>query len=440
MVTGLWRRSSTSCITALTFSHTRPARVRWRCPELTRDFMCRHATLALVLILAPAHAQSQAEALSLERNLADANSAGGGSRRNSRTDPDTAFQLGPDRANAVLSVKDFGATCNGSGIGDQAAFDAAMAAVNSGTASTGRIITIPVGICMLRSSRTFPTTEINGVASITLQGNGQHNTILDFSGAPTDSDGISINGVTGIKIRDLKVQGAPRDNISIIQAKHVEVWNVRSQGAGRDGLRLTDGYMVDLGQVYSLLNAANGFTFGIVGGGGSASGYSTSIHGYTLYAQLNGLDGFAVNNIAYSSFAGIGSDSNRYGYTFANVAGVTCTSCGAEANHAEGFYAITSNATARGATTPDIKGLTLIGPVAVRNSTASRSGNNFGLFAAKDSRALNVTIIGGSDMQLASGITRSLTVANAPASMVEINNTWIGTSAYLGGATRSHLP
>lgn len=373
-------------------------------------------------------------------NITGSNSTGDASNFVTKALRGSVARTNKDRADDIINVKDFGATCNGSGVGDQAAFTQAITALNTGNANTGGIINIPVGICKFTASLPITTTEVDGVASITLQGGGQHNTILDFSAVPASNDGIVISKVTGIKLRDFKIQGAKRDNIYVFQAKHIEITNVRSQGAVRDGLRVTDAYMIAMKDIWSLLNGGNGFTFGVVGGTGTALGYNTSLSGTNLYAMYNSVDGFRIDNTSYSSFAATGSDHNRYNYNISNVAGVTFTGVGAESGIFGGFYIAASAALAAGATVPDIKGLTLVGAVGVSNSTGAPGGNNFGEILAFNDRPIKVTIIGANDLFPVSGITKSLTVSNPTANVVEINNSFSGTTNYTAGAVQRGTP
>lgn len=108
-----------------------------------------------------------------------------------------------------MSVLDFGATCNGTGTGDQIAFQAAIDAIPNGSGKYGGVILVPQtpstgGGCVLTAA-----LSLNGKYDITIEGvsntgNNDASSLLYFTGGAV-ARFIDARGSIGITIKNLTV-------------------------------------------------------------------------------------------------------------------------------------------------------------------------------------------------------------------------------------------
>jgi hypothetical protein len=337
-----------------------------------------------------------------------------------------------NKARQTISVRDYGAICDGAHpVQDTAAFLAAIARLQTNSVFRGGVITIPAApdgtptYCNITSTLAF--TAFSQVHNIWLKGEGPINTVLDFSGATAGTDAITFNAGAHCGVQNLEIFGAQRDGISIQGgALLCQFENLRIQGSVRHGYNGVGPFLTKLSQIWSRDNGGNGFII--------ASG--TSISGDNLIASTNALEGFTIDNLAYSNFSAVGSDANRYGYSISNVAGVTFNGMGSESNLRDGCLITASNAQASGKSYPDIKGLTINGFLGYNNSTGGAFTNGCTV-SSSDSRTINVTFLSPSD--LAPTVGTSFLATGTGVTIVESLPAWAAASTYSSGAVRVNL-
>lgn len=197
--------------------------------------------------------------------------------------------------------------------------------------TTGGVIFIPRGVYVLKNEliiRTFETHPNEHLASITLEGEGMHSSILDFN---QEGSGLTVQHSTLVKLRGFSIKNSTANNIKIQPGEgHIELTNIRSKGAAENGLLFENGtFLISLKDVFSSHNTENGFLF---------EGLHTSIDASACFAAANTMDGWVLKNIVYSSFNSCAADKNRHGWNITNVRTLKLTGCGAEMNNLAGFY------------------------------------------------------------------------------------------------------
>ena len=300
-----------------------------------------------------------------------------------------------DKNRDFVSVKDFGA--KGDGVTDDtAAFLACRDFMQTNSAYRGGRIYIPKGVYILKQTWAFTQYAAELVHNITLFGDGPQASVLDFTTATVDSDGVSFGKGTHFAIEDLSIAGARRDGISLVAgtvgssdySQQCRIKNVRVTLPVRDGIRSLNLFMARFEDIWVLNAGGNGFNF---------IGFHTSCHMSRSWASSCAGIGWAINGMVYSSFNSCGSDSNLYGYTLSNTRGITFNGCGTEDNQRDGWAVITSDASTTGLTVAvhDVHGLVLNGCYGFLNGVASPStyANLVGVYTA-NSREASVTIVG----------------------------------------------
>lgn len=300
-----------------------------------------------------------------------------------------------DKNRDFVSVKDFGA--KGDGVTDDtAAFLACRDFLQTNSAYRGGRIYIPKGVYILKQTWAFTQYAAELVHNITLFGDGPQATVLDFTTAVVDSDGVSFGKGTHFAIEDLSIAGARRDGLSLVAgtlgsadySQQCRVKNVRISLPVRDGIRSTNLYMARFEDIWVLNAGGNGFNF---------VGFHTSCHMSRSWASSCTGIGWAINGMVYSSFNSCGSDSNLYGYTISNTRGISFNGCGAEGNLRDSWAVITSNASAVGLPTAvqDVHGLVLNGCYALEGSSSAPNTYSglIGIYTS-DNREASVTLVG----------------------------------------------
>lgn len=277
-----------------------------------------------------------------------------------------------------------------------------QAAINSlqmNADNRGGTLYLPAGTYKLNSSMTFTAYAAGLLHNMYVVGDGPENTLLDFSGLPASTDGITFNAGAHFGVADLSVNSATRHGIAIGEGLAVGgtsyclqyvIENVRVQGCGGDGIYSTQSYGGSYRDVWSKSNTGNGLTF---------AGYHTSLSVDRVQASSNGASGFSINGVVYSAFKGCASDNNEWGYALSNARGVTFSGCGSESNSREGFHVSTSDASAAGlpAAAQNVLGVVLDGCFAYNNSAAGPDAYATFLGATTaNSRNIEITVNGGS--------------------------------------------
>lgn len=231
---------------------------------------------------------------------------------------------------ARVNVKDFGA--KGDGVtNDSVAIQAAIDSLDTDNDyTTGGVVYFPVGRykilvpIVVRGGDESATGE--GLASITLQGEGMHNTIIDVGDGYTGDQAINVVNSTYSSFKDLQILGNNRTSYGLYVEAGSEIFIERifCQNYFVSCFYFKRCFMVTMNQCRSK-GGITGFDF--------SAGYNTSLsinNCYALNTNTAG-QGFNIKDVSYSSFIACGADTTgRHGYKVSNCAGVTFTSCGAE--------------------------------------------------------------------------------------------------------------
>lgn len=238
----------------------------------------------------------------------------------------------------------------------------------------GGVIRIPAGRYVCNS--TIANTADTQVHNLYYKGDGENNTVLDFSGQTASTDGITFDPGSHFGVEGMTITGSKRNGISInpgvavgsgsgTYSQNFVLRNLRLQQCTSAGVRLVNAFMGDLSNIWSTGNGASGFQL---------SGFHTSLHASRCWASGNGTAGVAagwsINGVCYSTFTDCGSDNNTWGYAVSNVAGVTFLNCGAESNSRDAWLLLSSDSSATGvpATVQNITGLSLIDCFTIENA------------------------------------------------------------------------
>lgn len=264
----------------------------------------------------------------------------------------------------------------------------------------GGTIKFPRGIYKLNSELAFTAYAAQLVHNIYLVGEGPQSTILDFSGCPVDTDGISFDTGSHFGVSNMSIVSAKRDGILIGRGhttgganycSYYEIKNVRVQSCVGNGLKSVNSFMGSYENIWTRDNTLAGFNL---------SGFHTALNVKRVEASGNTLAGFNVNGVVYSHFSACGADNNgTQGFALSNLQGVTLTSCGSESNGRDGFYFFTSDASATGLVVQqgqNIRGVVMNGCYGLNNSLTVAGGYaTFVGASTANSRNIEVVIKGG---------------------------------------------
>ncbi|TPG50200.1 hypothetical protein EAH75_01510 [Rhodanobacter glycinis] len=299
-------------------------------------------------------------------------------------------------ADIIVPARDYG--FDNTGATDNSAKLAIMLAdIQTNVNGRGRRIRLGAGTYKFNTTWAFSSYAAGLVHNIILEGDSPASTILDFSGCPAGTDGLTFNLGTHFIVKNLSIASAPRDGLVIGLGNSGSnycnlflVDNVIVQSSGRDGLVLVNAYLGTIRDCLSRNSGGVGFNF---------KGFSTSLHVSRCDAQTNTGAGWSLNAIIYSEFSACGADSNgQQGWAMSNMQSVQFTACGAESNQKDAFQLTTSDASAVGLPTQaqDIHGVVFSGCYGLSNSAASAGTYaSFITAATSNSRPIDFKILGG---------------------------------------------
>ena len=247
---------------------------------------------------------------------------------------------------AQINIKDFESLKVG--IDWQPAIQAAIDSLDTGSDYiTGGVIYFPVGRYYIKSPIVVRTTGegTEKLASITLQGEGIHNTIIDcaagFVGNGDSSQWQAIQALdpTYCAFKDFQILGNNRVAVGLeleggaplVAGSEILVERVFSQNFTASCFLVHRCFMVTMTQCRSK-GGVTGFDF--------SGDYNTSLNISNCYALNTNAagQGFLISDVSYSNFTACGADATgRYGYRVRNTAGVSFDSCGAEDAKRSGF-------------------------------------------------------------------------------------------------------
>lgn len=239
---------------------------------------------------------------------------------------------------AQVNIKDFESLKNG--VDWQPAIQAAIDSLDTGDdTTTGGVIYFPRGRYYIKSPIVVDCSNPASLASITLQGEGMHNTVIDCHAdfnTSTGNHAIQALDPTYCAFKDFMIIGGNRVAVGL-----------ELEGGIKSGLGLTAGSEIFIERVFCQQFTASCFKVhrcfmitmaqcrskGGVTGFDFSGDYNTSLNVENCYA-LNTTttgQGFLIQDVSYSNFTACGADATgRYGYRVRNTAGVSFDSCGAE--------------------------------------------------------------------------------------------------------------
>lgn len=212
----------------------------------------------------------------------------------------------------------------------------------------------------------------SGQSSVTLMGDGQSTTSLDFTGAPALTDGIACNdtGAAYGVICDIELANAPRRGVSFVRASRKTLRNVQAYKSGGDGFYFGNPFVSIVEKCTSVENGGNGFNFDNRHPDSDSAPtqfQKTSQDVTACYAYNNAGSGFVLGNMYYSVLNACASDNNGiYGYLIGGKAsGLTMNGCGSETTGRSGIAVVTTDAK------DDVKGVTINNAFAYNNNQAN---------------------------------------------------------------------
>jgi len=228
---------------------------------------------------------------------------------------------------AYINIKDFESLSSG-GTDWQPAIQAAIDSLDSGgDTTTGGVVYFPVGRYYIRSPIIVRCANAANLASITLQGEGMHNTVIDCAAGFTGDQAIQSLDSTYCVYKDFHILGNNRTSYGLeLESGGSEVFveRVFCQNFTVSCFYVHRCFMVTMTQCRSK-GGVTGFDF--------SGDYNTSLNVSNCYALSTNAagQGFLISDVTYSNFTACGADlTGRYGYRVRNVMGVNFDNCGAE--------------------------------------------------------------------------------------------------------------
>ncbi len=243
---------------------------------------------------------------------------------------------------AQVNIKDFESLKVG--VDWQPAIQAAIDSLDTGDDTvTGGVVYFPVGRYYIKSPIVVDCSNPASLASITLQGEGMHNTVIDCHPEFTGDQAIQALDPTYCAFKDfmiigwnrvavgLELEGGTKGGLALPANSEIFVERVFCQQFTVSCFKVHRCFMVTMTQCRSK-GGVTGFDF--------SGDYNTSLNisnCYALNTTTTG-QGFLISDVSYSNFTACGADTTgRYGYRVRNTAGVSFDSCGAESSLRSGF-------------------------------------------------------------------------------------------------------
>lgn len=208
---------------------------------------------------------------------------------------------------------------------------------------TGGVLFVPRGNYPIGSTITVDTTNAAALTSLTIQGEGMHNTVLQCSSGFTGTVALDVTEATYCSFKDFHLFGSNPSNcdngMRLVEGSEIQIERVFCQRFNDSGFLVQRCFMITMEQCRAKSCLTN-FNFASDYSSGTG-GYNTSVdcrNCYSLNTLTNG-QGFWINDMAYSSFTACASDfAGRYGYRIGNVGAVCFNGCGNEKSGRAGFY------------------------------------------------------------------------------------------------------
>ena len=273
---------------------------------------------------------------------------------------------------AQINIKDFESLSLG-GTDWQPAIQAAIDSLDTGgDTTTGGVIYFPVGRYYIKSPIIVRCANAANLASITLQGEGMHNTVIDCADGFVGDQAIQSLDSTYCVYKDFHILGNNRTSYGLeleTGGSEVFVERVFCQNFTVSCFYVHRCFMVTMTQCRSK-GGVTGFDF--------SGDYNTSLNISNCYALNTNAagQGFLISDVAYSNFTACGADTTgRWGYRVNNTMGVTFDNCGAEEPTRAAWYFEASAALDAAATIVTGTRCTLNGCVSVGADSDSGYGS-----------------------------------------------------------------
>lgn len=218
----------------------------------------------------------------------------------------------------TVSVKDFGATGNGT-TDDTAAINAAIQSLPA----NGGAVYFPSGTYKI-------SDNIVSRNALVMTGDGSSSTVIWQTN--TTKHGLLCNDQLYLTIQGLALVGPTTGTgigINLMRtnnaaSNYIKMDDVRLRTWGRDGLAGSNIIVSSWNNVTAVQNGRHGFNIW------GTNGISTSISMDACYANENKGNGFQIANSTYISMNGCASEKNQIDYQFTACQGVTLAGCGSE--------------------------------------------------------------------------------------------------------------
>ena len=273
---------------------------------------------------------------------------------------------------AQINIKDFESLSLG-GTDWQPAIQAAIDSLDTGgDTTTGGVIYFPVGRYYIKSPIIVRCANAANLASITLQGEGMHNTVIDCADGFVGDQAIQSLDSTYCVYKDFHILGNNRTSYGLeleTGGSEVFVERVFCQNFTVSCFYVHRCFMVTMTQCRSK-GGVTGFDF--------SGDYNTSLNISNCYALNTNAagQGFLISDVAYSNFTACGADTTgRWGYRVNNTMGVNFDNCGAEEPTRAAWYFEASAALDAAATIVTGTRCTLNGCVSVGADSDSGYGS-----------------------------------------------------------------
>ena len=238
---------------------------------------------------------------------------------------------------AQINIKDYESLSSG-GTDWQPAIQAAIDSLDTGSdTTTGGVIYFPMGRYYIKSPIIVRTSGGANLSSVTFQGEGMHNTILDCAVDFSGTRAIHVLDSTYCVFKDFQVLCNTRANygIEFENGSEIYVERVFCQNSSTSDFYVHRCFMMTMNQC----RAKGGVTqFDFSGD------YNTSLNIMNCYAQRSSSNpgigqGFLVRDVSYSTFTACGADfTGRWGYRIGNTKAVSFNNCGSEQSVRAAFY------------------------------------------------------------------------------------------------------
>lgn len=310
-----------------------------------------------------------------------------------------------------VNIKAFGPSGmvgNGDPVYDGPAFTKALSYLQTESDYRGGTLILPRGI--YRPSATVNMTQFAAglIHGTYLKGEGVLNTSIMGEAMPADSDIVTFGqgthfGIEGLMLSagkrfGLRLQGGNLGSSGFLAQGYAK--DLRIQQCANDGLRSENSFMLTLDNIWASGNGQCGFNF---------RGFHTTIKMGKLWALgHHNAPGYQINSMVYSSMESCGSDDNKWGYAFSNVAGFTMNGCGAEASLNESILMQANDASAVGANTEsqNISAFVINGGFWLKGNLAGAAGarSNFIGAVADNNRSIDVVLNGNRSIAQHTGV------------------------------------